>query len=249
MPTANHTAPKGNIFLSAEWRYLAMLNYEVSPKLLNPFVPRGTELDSFDGKTFVSLVGFRFLNTRLFGVLPIPFHTDFDEVNLRFYVRRQDARANKRGVVFIREIVPKRAIALVARIAYGENYIALRMKHEVETGGPAAVTTDYQWKLNGRWCRLHAQASEASIQPEEGSLEQFITEHYWGYASQRDGGCKEYRVEHVPWRVWTTKNAGVDGGCEALYGAEFSRILNRQPDSAFIADGSPVCVFRGRRIS
>ena len=248
MPTANHTAPKGNIFLSAEWRYLAMLNYEVSPELLNPFVPRGTELDSFRGKTFVSLVGFRFLNTRLFGVLPIPFHTDFDEVNLRFYVRRSDAGTNKRGVVFIREIVPKRAIALVARLVYGENYVALRMKHGIETGGPA-IKADYQWKLNRRWCRLHAQASEASIQPEEGSLEQFITEHYWGYAGQVDGGCKEYRVGHVPWRVWTTKNAGVDGDCEALYGGDFSRILNRQPDSAFIADGSPVCVFRGRRIS
>jgi uncharacterized protein YqjF (DUF2071 family) len=169
-------------------------------------------------------------------------------VNLRFYVRRRDTDTNKRGVVFIREIVPKRAIALVARLVYGENYVALPMKHEIETGG-SAVTTDYQWKLNGHWRRLHAQASEASIQPEEGSLEQFITEHYWGYAAQRDGGCKEYQVVHVPWRVWTTKNAGVDGDCETLYGAEFSQVLNRQPDSAFIADGSPVRVFHGRRIS
>ncbi|HXN97454.1 MAG TPA: DUF2071 domain-containing protein [Candidatus Acidoferrales bacterium] len=248
MLAADRTAPKGNIFLAAEWRDLAMLNYQVSPKLLEPYVPHGTELDSFNGKTFVSLVGFRFLNTKLFGVLPIPFHTDFDEVNLRFYVRRSDAGANKRGVVFIREIVPKRAIALVARLAYGENYVALPMKHEIETGG-SAVTTDYQWKLHGRWCRLHAQASEASVQPEEGSLEQFITEHYWGYTVQRDGGCKEYRVEHVPWRVWRTKAARVDGDCEALYGAELSQALKQQPDSAFIADGSPVRVLHGRRIS
>jgi uncharacterized protein len=248
MPRADQASENKSVFLSAEWRDLVMLNYEVSPKLLRPYVPRGTELDSFQGKTFVSLVGFRFLNTKLFGILPIPFHTNFDEVNLRFYVRRDNAGTNKRGVVFIREIVPRRAIALLARIAYGENYIALPMKHKAATNN-ATVTADYQWKLNGQWCRLHAQAAQPSIQPAEGSLEQFITEHYWGYSAQRNGGCVEYQVAHVPWRVWATSSAGVVGDCDVFYGAELSQILNRQPDSAFIADGSPVRVFQGRRIS
>jgi uncharacterized protein YqjF (DUF2071 family) len=248
MPRADNVSENKSVFLSAEWRDLVMLNYEVSPRLLQPYVPRGTELDSFEGKTFVSLVGFRFLNTKLFGILPIPFHTDFDEVNLRFYVRRHEGGTAKRGVVFIREIVPRRAIALVARLAYRENYVALPMKHKVATNN-ATVSADYQWKLNGQWCRLHAQAAQPSIQLAEGSLEQFITEHYWGYAAQPGGGCKEYQVVHVPWRVWRTKDAGVDGDCEALYGAEFSRILNRQPHSAFIADGSPVRVLIGTHIS
>jgi uncharacterized protein YqjF (DUF2071 family) len=245
---ADHPSENKSVFLSADWRDLVMLNYEVSPLLLQPYVPRGTELDSFQGKTFVSLVGFRFLNTKLFGILPIPFHTDFDEVNLRFYVRRDNAGTNKRGVVFIREIVPRRAIALVARLAYGENYVALPMKHKIATNG-ATVAADYQWKLNGQWYRLHAQAAQPSTQPAEGSLEQFITEHYWGYAAQSGGGCKEYQVVHVPWQVWTAADAGVDGNCESLYGANFSQILKRKPDSAFIADGSPVRVFQGRRIS
>jgi uncharacterized protein len=248
MPRADQASENKTVFLSAEWRDLVMLNYEVSPQLLQPYVPRGTELDSFEGKTFVSLVGFRFLNTKLFGILPIPFHTDFDEVNLRFYTRRDDAGTNKRGVVFIRELVPRRAIALVARLAYRENYIALPMKHKVATNN-ALVTADYQWKLNSQWCRLRAQAAQPSIQPTEGSLEQFITEHYWGYAAQPNGGCKEYQVVHVPWQVWTAADAGVDGNCEPLYGADFSQILKRHPDSAFIANGSPVHVCHGKRIS
>jgi uncharacterized protein len=242
MPHADQLSENRRLFLSAEWRDLAMLNYEVSPRLLQPYVPRGTELDSFQGKTFISLVGFRFLNTKLFGILPIPFHTDFDEVNLRFYVRRSEARTDKRGVVFIREIVPRRAIALVARLAYGENYVSLPMKHEIETR-ESAITANYQWQLNGRWCGLHAEASESAGQPLEGSLEQFITEHYWGYVAPPGGGCKEYHVAHVPWRVWKATNAGVDGDCDALYGPDFSRILERQPGSAFIAHGSPVRVF------
>ncbi len=247
MPHADQVSQNNSVFLSAEWRDLVMLNYEVSPGLLHPYVPRGTALDSFKGKTFVSLVGFRFLNTKLLGILSIPFHTDFDEVNFRFYVRRHEGGTTKRGVVFIREIVPRRAIALVARLAYGENYVALPMTHKVSVHG-ASVIAGYQWQLNGQWCGLHAEAPEPSIQPEEGSLEQFITEHYWGYAAQRDGGCKEYQVVHVPWRVWTTKSAGVDGNSNVLYGAEFARILKGRPDSAFIADGSPVRVFRGARI-
>ena len=76
------------VFLTAEWRYLAMLNYEIEPAVLAPFVPQGTELDSFDGKTFVSIVAFLFLDTRIGGI-PIPFHRNFEEVNLRFYVRRK----------------------------------------------------------------------------------------------------------------------------------------------------------------
>lgn len=248
MPRTDHASENKSVFLSAEWRDLVMLNYEVSPRLLQRYVPRGTELDSFEGKTFVCLVGFRFLRTKLFGILAIPFHTDFDEVNLRFYVRRDDAGSHKRGVVFIREIVPRRAIALLARVAYRENYIALPMKHEI-VANRESIAAVYEWRLDGKWCRLHGKASQPSIQPAEESLEQFITEHYWGYAAQRDGGCKEYQVAHVPWQVWRSTDAGVRGDCEALYGADFSRIPDRQPDSAFIADGSSVRVFQGRRIS
>jgi uncharacterized protein len=248
MHEEERSEPAGGVFLSAEWRDLAMLNYTIDPRLLSAYVPRGTELDSFEGKTFISLVGFRFLRTKLFGIFPVPFHTNFDEVNLRFYVRRSDGGVYKRGVVFICEIVPRRAIAQVARLAYAENYICLPMKHHVAKSG-AQLTVEYQWLLNRRWCRLHAQVSDNSTHAAEGSLEKFITEHYWGYAAQRDGGCKEYRVEHVPWRVWAATDAGVDGDCSAVYGPEFARVLARQPDSTFIADGSPVRVFHGERIS
>ncbi|MGH9709897.1 MAG: DUF2071 domain-containing protein, partial [Candidatus Acidiferrales bacterium] len=98
---------QGRVFLSAEWRNLVMLNYEIDPDILRKYVPHGTEVDSFQGKTFMSLVGFQFLHAKIFGFLPLPFHTDFDEVNLRFYVRRRESSENRRGVVFIREIVPK----------------------------------------------------------------------------------------------------------------------------------------------
>jgi uncharacterized protein YqjF (DUF2071 family) len=235
------------VFLTAEWRDLVMLNYEVDPRLLDKYVPCGTVLDSFLGKTYVSLVGFRFCRTKLFGFLTVPLHSDFDEVNLRFYVRRRDADENRRGVVFIAEIVPKHAIATTARLVYGENYVCLPMKHHICTEG-SKKTVVYQWQVKTQWCQLNAQAVGTPELPREGSLEQFITEHYWGYSTQRSGSF-EYHVSHVPWHVWTSTTAGFEGDASRLYGVELGRVLQGHPSSAFIADGSPVTVLRGKKLA
>src|SRR5207244_9793931 len=149
-------------FLTANWRYLAMLNFIVDPRILAPFVPPGTEIDYENGETFVSIVGFLFLDTRLLG-FPIPLHRDFEEVNLRFYVRRKSADTWRRGVVFIRELVPRPAIALVARAFYGENYVAVPMKHEIEhLGGNLKV--EYCWRAGRKWESLRlAATAEAQL--------------------------------------------------------------------------------------
>jgi uncharacterized protein YqjF (DUF2071 family) len=239
--------PASRVFLSAEWRDLVMLNYEVEPSLLSRYVPPGTVLDSFQGRTYLSLVGFRFCHTKLLGCFPVPFHANFDDVNLRFYVRRKEGCDDRRGVVFIAEVVPMRAIAATARIVYGENYKHLPMRHRIETEG-VSRTAEYQWQLAHQWCGLSAETVGPPAYPQERSLEEFITEHYWGYASQRSGGCVEYHVSHAPWQVWATAKAGFEGDARALYGDDLANVLRRPPDCAFVADGSPVIVFRGNRV-
>jgi uncharacterized protein YqjF (DUF2071 family) len=247
MPEANPSpaVPSGR-FLSAEWRTLVMLNWEVDPAILRPFVPRGTELDAWQGKTFVSAVGFLFLDTRLFGI-PVPFHRDFEEVNLRFYVRREGPEGWRRGVCFIREIVPKWAVAFLARAVYNERYVALPMRHRVAP--PPDGLAEYGWRHEGRWNSIHARFSGAPRPLAAGSEEEFITEHYWGYAAQRDGGTVEYRVEHPSWNVWRADESALDADVAALYGPQFVAPLATPPSSAFVADGSPVVVRRARRIA
>ncbi len=238
----------GSIFLTAEWRDLLMLNYEVDPSFLQKYIPRGTELDLFDGKTYISLVGFLFCRAKLHGRFLIPFHRQFEEINLRFYVRRYSGSENRRGVVFIAEIVPKLAIAKTARWFYRENYVCRRMKHRV----PAEVTgnvVEYGWKQDAEWCALKARVEGSASLPAEGSVQQFITEHYWGYSAQKNGGTLEYRVEHVPWRVWTSSEGRFTGNPAALYGEDFARVLKRPPNSAFIAEGSPISVHAGNPVS
>jgi hypothetical protein len=236
------------IFLSAEWRDLIMLNYEVDPAILQKYVPTGTELDFFSGKTYVSLVGFRFCRTKLLGALPIPFHAEFEEINLRFYVRRSEAGETRRGVVFIAEIVPKLAIALAARWFYGENYVCRPMAHRVHVD-ESKIELEYAGGMESQRCKLQALAGGTPSLPQEGSLEQFITEHYWGYSRQSDSSTVEYHVSHAPWKVWKATHAEFSGDPSDLYGDELSQVLTKAPASAFIADGSPVEVLWGRALS
>ena len=166
------------VFLTAEWRHLAMVNYEVDAGLLLRFVPEGTELDRWHGKVFVSLVGFQFLNTKMFGIMPIPMHSNFEEVNLRFYVRRQAGNEVRRGVVFIREMVPRWAIAFIARTFYHENYWALPMAHEISPVGDNSLQASYRWRNGNGWSEMNLETTGDAELPAEGSVEQFITEHY-----------------------------------------------------------------------
>jgi uncharacterized protein len=232
-------------FLTAQWSNLLMLNYGVAPSLLERFVPSGTELDAFEGRTYMSLVGFEFNRTRVFG-FTVPFHQAFEEANLRFYVRR----ASKRGVVFIAELVPKYAIAAIARFSFNENYSCVPMSHRIETSaGGDVAEAEYAWGSGRDRCSMRIETEGASFLPPDGSLSQFITEHYWGYAAQRDGGCLEYEVQHPRWYLWAAKRAGFSGNAAGLYGAEIANVLMRNPDSAFLAKGSPVTVFKGTRIA
>jgi uncharacterized protein YqjF (DUF2071 family) len=231
-------------FLTAEWRCIALLNYQVPAALLEPYVPRGTELDRHDGRAFLSLVGFRFLHTRVLGC-PVPFHQDFDEVNLRFYVRRAVNGEVRRGVTFIREIVPRRAIAVVARAVYNEPYLALPMRSELSTGpGGEPVRVRYAWQSGAGWHHLGLTGSGMPAVPAAESEAAFIAEHYWGYTRQRDGRTIEYRVAHPAWRVWPGAGAQIGGDPGAFYGTAFGEVLAAAPTSAFLAEGSAVTVFR-----
>jgi len=232
------------VFLTAEWRNLAMLNYAVDPALLARYVPNGTELDAHEGKTYVSLIGFEFNRTRLLGVT-IPFHQSFEEVNLRFYVRR----GAKRGAVFIRELVPKRAVVWVARGAFNEKYSYAPMSHRVEADGDGNVLeAEFAWGAGAGLSSMHVETAGRSFLPAKGSLSEFITEHYWGYAAQADGGSVEYEVQHPQWDVWEARRGSFSGDAAGWYGAEFAAALERVPDAAFLARGSAVTVLKGTRI-
>ena len=241
------TMGKKPCFLTARWNYLLMLNYEVDPTALRPFVPQGTELDQFEGTTYLSVVGFLFRDTKVKG-FSVPFHRNFEEVNLRFYVRRNEGGDVRRGVVFVREFVPRWAIAFVARLVYEESYTSSPMRHTVTLPEESPNGTGklcYRWRYPTGWNSISADFTGAPTAATPGSHEEFITEHYWGYCAKRRGITFEYQVEHPRWRVWNAHNAALHCDAAAVYGAGFVEALSRPPVSAFIADGSEVAVYQG----
>ncbi|MES2962819.1 MAG: DUF2071 domain-containing protein [Bdellovibrionota bacterium] len=223
------------VFLSADWRHLCLLNYEIDPEILKPHLPFGTELDFVNGKTYVSLVAFMFYRTKLFGQVPALFHSTFEEVNLRFYVVRRDGGTIKRGVVFVKEIVPKPFLAYVARRFYNENYVAMPMSNRIDEGR----SYEYEWGEH----RLKVAARAAQIEARAASPERWITEHYWGYTKLSEASTYEYEVKHPVWNLYGVEKFELDSSkLHELYGVEFASAFKAAPSSVFVADGSPVTV-------
>lgn len=244
--------PERPPFLTSEWRWLVMLNFEVHPAVLLPHVPAGTELDSFHGQTHVSIVAFHYFDTRISG-WSIPWHQSFAEVNLRFYVRRPLADgSSQRGVVFLKEVVPRRAVALVANWLYGESFATHPMRVTLNQTNRFARPQGevcYQWKDHRRWNRVAATpvGDPEPLSPD--SEAEFIAEHYWGYTRLNARETAEYEVRHPSWRVYDVSNVTFDCDIASVYGSKFLPFLSVPPTSAFLGEGSPVRVFPGTRLS
>jgi uncharacterized protein YqjF (DUF2071 family) len=219
-----------------------MASYEIDPQRLAQRVPVGTELDLHEGRCFVSLVGFMFLETRVLGI-SVPFHINFEEVNLRFYVKRITEHEVRRGVVFIKEIVPRHAIATVARVIYGEPYECWSMSSRRD-----ASSVLYEWKKHGRANKLGIECDDDLGIPADSSHGSFIIEHYWGYTDRGNGRTDEYKVEHPKWNLVSTKNETIDVDFGAVYGDEFAFLDTEKPFSVFFATGSEISVYKGERL-
>ena len=235
-------------FLTADWRFLAMLNCEVNPEVLLPYLPKGTDLDSHGGRHFVSLVGFLFLDTHILG-LPAFFHRRFEEVNLRFYVRRKVGEESRAGVVFIRELVPLPLVAEVAKLTYNEPYRTVPMKHRLVENDGRLRRLEYWFGRAPDDCRLAINVEGAPQEMRRGSEEEFLSHRGWGYTKQRDGGTIEYRVEHPRWRIWPSLQWSLVGPLGEFYDEPFATIISGAPASAFVADGSAVAVHMPERIA
>jgi uncharacterized protein len=227
-------------FLSAKWENLIMANYAINPEILLPYLPHGVELDFHDDKTYVSLVGFMFKKTNLFNI-PIPFMGTFEEINLRFYVKRIENGEIKRGVVFINETVPYKPVAWLANKLYKEHYIAIPTRNMISYS-ESQKSVRYEWKIENRWNHLEVKTGISKAEMKSDSIEEFIFEHYYGYTKINNQLSQEYRVNHPRWHVNEVKDYSIDCDFKSMYGSDFSYLSDRQPDSVIIAEGSPVTV-------
>ena len=233
-------------FLKAEWKNLALFNYEIDAEILEKYLPAGTEIDIWNNKCYVSLVGFMFKNTKVLG-LKVPFHVDFEEVNLRFYVKRFENGEWKRGVVFIKEIVPKKAITFIANTLYQEHYETQKMRHET-VENENTNTFIYQWKNDKEWNTIEIETKKDVSKIEIDSEAEFITEHYFGYTKIDEETTFEYEVTHPRWEQFEVINHRIDIDFEKNYGNDFGFLQTQKPTSVFLAEGSKITVKNKRKI-
>ncbi len=227
-------------FLTAEWNDLAMFNYEIDPKILESYVPKGTELDLWNGKCYISLIGFMFENVKVLGI-KVPFHVNFEEVNLRFYVKRFENGSWKRGAVFVKEIVPKHAITIVANTLYNEHYQTLKMRHS-RTENATSKSFQYEWFKDSKWNSISMTTEKNPIPIELNSEAEFITEHYFGYTNCNKEKSIEYAVSHPRWEQLKVIESKIDVDFESIYGKDFKFLKDLKPTSEFLAIGSKITI-------
>ena len=240
-----NSLPLKRTFLDAQWRKLIMINYAVDPEILKPYLPFNTELDVWEGTCYVSLIGFMFVDTKMLK-LRIPFHINFEEINLRFYVKHKATDGYKRGVVFIKEIVPRPALSIVANLLYNENYETLKTKHSWTEEGDT-LTVQYGWK-KGEWNTITTITEKIPVDIAPDSEEEFITEHFWGYTKISDTVTSEYEVAHPRWQIYPVINYDVNVDFKKVYGDNFAYLQEQEPVSVYLADGSEIVVKAGSKI-
>lgn len=227
-------------FLSAEWRKLAFANYIIDQNILKDYLPSGTKLDLWQGNCYVSLVGMMFKNTRILGV-KIPYHIDFEEVNLRFYVKRFEGAQWRRGVVFIKEIVPKSAITFVANNLYNENYDTMKMDHSWKDMASQRLI-EYRWGKTEKNNILSMLSGLNPIDIKAGSETEFILENYLGFAKVNAKKTYQYTVKHPRWQIYNVEDYKVDVNFGSIYGKDFDFLSKVKPHSVILVEGSEVSI-------
>ena len=230
-----------SLFLKANWENIIMANYEIDPEILKPYLPKGVELDLFNGKCYISLVGFMFKNTKLFNI-PIPWFGSFEEINLRFYVTRKDGNTIKRGVVFINETIPYPIVAWMANKLYNEHYTVVPTKHNYEMLENSQKIT-FDWKLNNYWKSIYVECNYLAMKMSENTLEKFIYEHYYGYTKVSENVTSEYKLIHPSWKTFDVLDYKIDCDFQAMYGNDFSILNDSKPESVYMAEGSDVGIY------
>lgn len=226
-------------FLTAYWHNLINITYAISPTLLTSYLPKGVTLATKDGKAFVSLVAFSFEETKVKGI-KIPFHVNFPEINLRFYVNYK----GKVAVCFINEFVPKQCIALVANKLYNEPYIAYPMKVSTEVNEKQQeLTISHQITKRKQVHRLKAIVSTQSYTPESNTIAHYFKEHDLGLGIDKKGRTLYYRVEHPIWAIYPIKEYIVQMDFEQLYGKPWGILNTLEPLHILVAKGSKIAVY------
>lgn len=227
-----------SVFLKANWENIVMVNYEIAPSILSKYLPKGVSIDLYNDKAYISLVGFMFKKTKIFNV-PIFKLGTFEEINLRFYVTRKVGNETRRGVVFINETVPYKAVAWLANALYKEHYTTIATRHNWKIN-KESKEIKYEWLVNKKWNTIEVSALNKKKIMRENGFENFIFEHYYGYTKVDKSNTVEYQIAHPSWLINDILEYEIDCDFTNMYGKDFAILDKTLPTSIFLAEGSAI---------
>lgn len=233
--------------LTCQWRKLAFFNYIVSPEIIEKYLPRHTEIDFFNGQCFVSLVGFQFKDVAIEGI-KVPFHTDFEEINLRCYVRHFDGQGWRQGTVFLSEIADKRLLTALANSLYNENYRTMPTKHS-QKEAPQGNQYGYYWKSENQWQQMEVSTATRPVSVDPESETAFLIHKLWGYGKHNEQQTNQYQIDHPLWQVYPVQQYSLEVDFSKIFGPEFAHLKGRKPHSVILAEGSPINVIGTSKIT
>lgn len=235
----------------AEWREIVVISFEIDPKILRSYVPPKTEIDSFEGATFVSLMARVCKNVKPYG-WPIVFAKSVEQVQLRFYVKRQTAEGYRRGVCLIRDYVPSKKVSLFLNWMFKHRFNQVRIQRESKNFDKALPDAmpevEYRWETGDVWNHVKVKARSEMRKQEKETKESFVLDHHFGY-TVREGKTYEFFVEYNPWALWDAKSGSFECDTEQVFGRHFVRALKQRPASVFLARGSEVIIHKPTLIS
>jgi uncharacterized protein len=222
--------------LTAHWTNLVTATFETDKHFLQKYLPAKTELNDWNARYFMSIVAFLFEKPRLLGI-PSPFYNSFEEINLRFYVRRKLNNEWRKGVVFIKEIAPYYIPAQTAKWLYRENFISVPMKHEFINSNKLMYRS-YACKISKEWNYLNMESACIHTETGLGDVENFIRDHYWAYTRKGSNKTLEFQIEHPPWKIFPAIKFDMHLDTGTIYGEQFKDYFAEKPVDAFLMDGS-----------
>lgn len=223
------------------------MNYIISPEILENYLPAYTIIDYFKGNCFTSLVGFPFRNVEIAG-MKIPFYTDFEEINLRFYVKRFDGTTWRKGTVFISEIANKSALKFLANSFLHEKYQTLETRQEIKENSEL-IETKYSWRTWMNWQFLNLISEKPSESVAEGTEAHFIMDRSSGYQKYDTATTNEYGISHPKWNIYPIRSFDINVDFEESFDSNFPVLNETLPHSVILARGSSVAVKQINKIT
>jgi len=208
-----------------EWNNAIFLHWQVELTELEKFVPKDLEIDLFEGNPWISVVAFTMENIRPKNLPPFPPISDFDEINIRTYVKSN----NKTGVYFLSI---EGGTSLSCKIAKGISELPYRYsKIERTENHYESSNSEFNDKLDIEFT-IGKELNEKT------ELDKWLTERY-ALFQDTDRAINEFEIHHLEWPIneITLKKVELDY-------QRFDKLINNSPNKTQYSKGVKVIAWR-----